>query len=89
MAEFAEPTKADAFALFSAIEKKFPHSTVGDDKWYLITVSAQLRSSLYLSVDICYFSSRLLSELYLNMLLICTPISSPSQNFPRESPDKL
>jgi hypothetical protein len=41
MAEFHEPTKEDAFALFEAIQQKFPNETLGDDKWYLVTVSWQ------------------------------------------------
>ncbi|PMD41083.1 hypothetical protein L207DRAFT_426493 [Hyaloscypha variabilis F] len=40
MAEFHEPTKEDAFALFEAIQQKFPNETLGDDKWYLVTLSA-------------------------------------------------
>ena len=39
MAEQQEPTKEDAVALFEAIETKFPSGTLGDDKWYLVTVS--------------------------------------------------
>jgi hypothetical protein len=33
-----EPTAAEAVELFAAIEKKFPHETVGGDKWYLVVV---------------------------------------------------
>jgi hypothetical protein len=39
MAEFQEPTKEDAIALFEEIQKKFPSGTLGEDKWYLVTVS--------------------------------------------------
>jgi hypothetical protein len=34
MAEFHAPTKEDAIALFESIDNKFPHGTLGDDKWY-------------------------------------------------------
>jgi len=40
MAEMQEPTVEEALALFEAIEQKFPHETLGDDKWYLVTLSA-------------------------------------------------
>jgi len=40
MAELHQPTKEDAVALFQSIEQKFPHRTLGDDKWYLVTLSA-------------------------------------------------
>jgi len=46
--EFHEPTKADAFALFEVIQQKFPSSSLGDDKWYLVTVGWQT------SIDIPY-----------------------------------
>jgi hypothetical protein len=40
-----EPTTEEAIALFAAIEKKFPHNTLGEDKWYLVAVSPhELRS---------------------------------------------
>ncbi len=42
MIEFHEPTKEEAVALFESIEQKFPHETLGDDKWYLVTVSWQM-----------------------------------------------
>jgi hypothetical protein len=38
MAEDLQPTKSDAIALFEAIQHKFPSGTLGDDKWYLVTV---------------------------------------------------
>jgi hypothetical protein len=34
------PTPEQAIALFKDIENKFPHSTLGEDKWYLVAVSA-------------------------------------------------
>ncbi|TAQ85424.1 hypothetical protein B7494_g6246 [Chlorociboria aeruginascens] len=34
------PTTKEALALFEAVEKKFPHATIGDDKWYLVVLSA-------------------------------------------------
>jgi len=40
MAEIQEPTKEDAFTLFEEIQRKFPGGTLGDDKWYLVTLSA-------------------------------------------------
>jgi hypothetical protein len=41
MAEIQEPTKEDAFTLFEEIQRKFPGGTLGDDKWYLVTVGWQ------------------------------------------------
>jgi len=38
MTEIQEPTKEDAFTLFEEIQHKFPSGTLGDDKWYLVTV---------------------------------------------------
>ena len=39
------PTTEESIALFEAIERKFPHATLGDDKWYLVAVSPEkLRS---------------------------------------------
>lgn len=35
---FEEPSVDGALALFKAIENKFPHKTVGDNKWYLVVV---------------------------------------------------
>ncbi|KAG4432305.1 hypothetical protein IFR05_012212 [Cadophora sp. M221] len=40
MTTLHEPTKAEAVALFEAIEKKFPHKTVGGGAWYLVLLSA-------------------------------------------------
>jgi hypothetical protein len=34
------PSTEEAIALFEAVERKFPHKTVGDDKWYLVVVSS-------------------------------------------------
>lgn len=34
-----EPSAEDAMSLFKAIEQQFPSKTVGDDKWFLITMS--------------------------------------------------
>jgi hypothetical protein len=42
MATFQGPTSEDAIALFEVIQKKFPHKTLGDDKWYLVAVSNKL-----------------------------------------------
>jgi hypothetical protein len=33
-----DPTEQEALALFKAVEQKFPSQTVGDDKWYVLTV---------------------------------------------------
>lgn len=35
------PTKKAAVELFEAIEAKFPHKTLGEDKWYLVVVSTR------------------------------------------------
>ena len=42
MAEFHEPTAAEAITLFQTIEQKFPSKTLGEDKWYLVAVSAEI-----------------------------------------------
>lgn len=42
MATTAEPTKEEAVSLFEAVEKKFPHKTVGEDTWYLVVVRWQI-----------------------------------------------
>lgn len=47
MAAIHEPTKEEAIALFESIEKKFPHGTLGDDKWYLVTVSWQTSIEIF------------------------------------------
>lgn len=39
MATNADPTPEDAIKLFRAVEEKFPHETLGNDKWYLVVVS--------------------------------------------------
>lgn len=39
--EINKPTKEKAVELFKAIETKFPHRTLGGDKWYLVVVSGQ------------------------------------------------
>jgi hypothetical protein len=44
-----DPTEEEALALFKAIEEKFPSSTLGDDKWYVLAVS---RSSQPQTTDI-------------------------------------
>jgi chromosome segregation ATPase len=36
-----KPTKEAAVELFEAIETKFPHKTLGEDKWYLVVVSVR------------------------------------------------
>lgn len=33
-----DPTDDEALALFKAIEGKFPSTTLGNDKWYILTV---------------------------------------------------
>ena len=33
-----DPTSEEAFALFEAVEAIFPSKTVGNDKWYILTV---------------------------------------------------
>lgn len=33
-----DPTSEEALALFEAVEEKFPSETLGDDKWYILTV---------------------------------------------------
>jgi hypothetical protein len=38
MSTIHEPTAEEAVALFEAIEKKFPHKTLGEDKWYIVAV---------------------------------------------------
>jgi hypothetical protein len=38
MSNFREPTAEDVLTLFAEIENKFPHNTLGDDKWYLVAV---------------------------------------------------
>ncbi|KAI8936730.1 hypothetical protein NX059_007118 [Plenodomus lindquistii] len=35
-----DPTKAEAIALFKAVEEKFPSGTLGDDNWYIVTLAA-------------------------------------------------
>jgi hypothetical protein len=37
--EINKPTVEKAIVLFEAIETKFPHKTLGEDKWYLVVVS--------------------------------------------------
>ncbi|KUJ10211.1 uncharacterized protein LY89DRAFT_710930 [Mollisia scopiformis] len=34
------PSEQDAVALFEDVQKKFPHNTLGDDKWYMVVLSA-------------------------------------------------
>jgi hypothetical protein len=45
MTTFREPTAEDATVLFEELEKKFPHETLGNDKWYLVAVSTKSLSS--------------------------------------------
>jgi hypothetical protein len=33
-----DPTEEEALALFKAVEEKFPSKSLGDDKWYILTV---------------------------------------------------
>ncbi|KAF2194918.1 hypothetical protein K469DRAFT_698481 [Zopfia rhizophila CBS 207.26] len=35
-----DPTTEEAIELFRAIEDKFPSKTLGDDKWYIVTLAA-------------------------------------------------
>lgn len=39
-----DPTSEEALALFEAVEEKFPSNTLGDDKWYILTVCGAMRS---------------------------------------------
>jgi hypothetical protein len=39
-----DPTEDEALALFTAIESNFPSESLGQDKWYVLTVSPALRS---------------------------------------------
>jgi len=39
------PTAEQATALFQALEERFPHKTLGDDKWYLVAISALVGSA--------------------------------------------
>ncbi|KAK3197663.1 hypothetical protein GRF29_216g856608 [Pseudopithomyces chartarum] len=34
-----DPTSEEALALFEAVEEKFPSNTLGDDKWYILTLA--------------------------------------------------
>ncbi|RDL32030.1 Uncharacterized protein BP5553_09432 [Venustampulla echinocandica] len=40
MATFQGPTTEEAISLFQEIEKKFPSQSLGEDKWYLVALSA-------------------------------------------------
>ncbi|EPE33558.1 AhpD-like protein [Glarea lozoyensis ATCC 20868] len=40
MTSYTPPTEQDTIALLQAIEAKFPHKTLGSDKWYLVALSA-------------------------------------------------
>ncbi|KAH6633547.1 hypothetical protein C7974DRAFT_433524 [Boeremia exigua] len=37
-----DPTEDEALALFEAVEKLFPSKTLGDDKWYILTLAAMV-----------------------------------------------
>lgn len=37
-----DPTEEEALTLFKALEEKFPSKTLGEDKWYVLTVSSQI-----------------------------------------------
>ncbi|KAK7183278.1 hypothetical protein DPSP01_011781 [Paraphaeosphaeria sporulosa] len=37
-----DPTEEEALALFEVIEEKFPSTTIGDDKWYVLTFAAMV-----------------------------------------------
>lgn len=34
-----DPTEDEALALFKAVEELFPSTSLGDNKWYILTVS--------------------------------------------------
>ena len=34
-----DPTEDEALALFKAVEELFPSKSLGDNKWYILTVS--------------------------------------------------
>lgn len=34
-----DPTEDEAIALFKAVEELFPSKSLGDNKWYILTVS--------------------------------------------------
>lgn len=34
------PTKEETLALFNSIEEHFPSKTLGDDKWFILTIAA-------------------------------------------------
>ncbi|KAH9861327.1 hypothetical protein IAQ61_011064 [Plenodomus lingam] len=40
-----DPTKEEAHALFNEVEEKFPSSTLGDGKWYILTLAALVGGS--------------------------------------------
>jgi hypothetical protein len=49
------PSKEETVALFNSIEELFPAKTLGDDKWYILTIAAivggghtELAADLYL-----------------------------------------
>ena len=41
MATNHQPTSAEAVSVLKDVEQAFPHKTLGDDKWYLVAVSAK------------------------------------------------
>lgn len=52
----SDPTNDEALALFRSVEELFPSKSLGDDKWYILTVSRRLLVS---SVNINCCSSLL------------------------------
>ncbi|KAK3170262.1 hypothetical protein OEA41_009649 [Lepraria neglecta] len=40
MNSHSDPTAEEAITLFQELEKKFPSQTLGEDRWYLIAISA-------------------------------------------------
>jgi hypothetical protein len=40
-----DPTEDEALALFKAVEEKFPSKSLGDDKWYVLTVRVAIYTS--------------------------------------------
>lgn len=41
-----DPTDDEALAMFKAVEELFPSKSLGEDKWYILTVSSSSRSSV-------------------------------------------
>ena len=84
--EIAKPTEGLAIDLFEAIEKKFPHRTLGKDKWYLVVVSKQ---ELQWRPQLTPISFLPLLEFLLTMLAPSTSFSSTSPNIRHQHLGKL